>query len=306
MQPVKRDAPPPVMSSMRGVTTNANKTSLSKAELAAIDPNLVRRKVWLLGFRNRAPVNATLKDLPVQEKLGKGLEFAFSRDASPYVTEITDDSGLEDLKVDSNYPLEDIQRLAKGAGLGGYITGDITEFSIKTQQAPEGLLRNVTSQIKLAVEFEFYDASVGRKIFSGTAFETITETRAQLLTDSGEDPEELKRKLDRLATGLGEKILVKLRPYAEKLGWQGKVVRMDGSRMFINAGRRSGIQVGDTLRVVGPGRDVTDPQTGQHVGEAPGRLKALIKVSQHFGLDGAMCVLLSGGGVSLNDRVELY
>jgi hypothetical protein len=81
---------------------------------------------------------------------------------------------------------------------------------------------------------------------------------------------------------------------------------ISGERVYVNAGRLSGLQVGDILKVTEEGDDVYDPDTGRFIGTAPGRLKGTIEVVSYFGKDGAIAVIHSGSGFQENDRVELY
>src|SRR5690606_25714789 len=82
----------------------------------------------------------------------------------------------------------------------------------------------------------------------------------------------------------------------EKLSWEGRVAMVAGERIFVNAGRLSGLQIGDILKVTEEGEDVYDPETGRFIGTAPGRLKGTIEVVTYFGKDGAIAVIHSGSG----------
>ncbi|MBS1985099.1 MAG: hypothetical protein JST16_13095 [Bdellovibrionales bacterium] len=291
MKPIKRDLPP------------VKPVAAPKVK-AGENPDLVKRRVWVLPFSIK-PFAKEFKEVPLREVLTKNLVLAFSKPESPFVTDITDDVEFKELTVDSSTPAEDLLRTARAYGIGGFLKGVVTHFGQERTESPEGILRTITTTYKLAAEFELFDGTTGRKMFSGTAQETLTESRSQIMTGEP-DVEELTKKAEQISYGLGERILTKITPFAEKLGWQGRIVRMDGSRFYLNAGRRTGLQVGDTLRVVDNMRDIVDPQTGKAVGQAPGRVKGLIKVSEHFGVDGCMAVLLSGGGMAVGDRVELY
>ena len=101
-------------------------------------------------------------------------------------------------------------------------------------------------------------------------------------------------------------MIARLAPFASKLGWSGRILKTEGSRIYLNSGRRTGLQVGDVLKVIESPRDIFDPQSGKFVGQAPGRVKGTLKLIQYFGIDGAVAVLQSGGGILPGDRVELY
>jgi len=45
--------------------------------------------------------------------------------------------------------------------------------------------------------------------------------------------------------------------------WEGKVVMANGDKIYINAGEREGIQVGDTFTVYHRGEELRDPDTGE-------------------------------------------
>jgi hypothetical protein len=92
----------------------------------------------------------------------------------------------------------------------------------------------------------------------------------------------------------------------EKLSWEGRVAMVSGERIFVNAGRLTGLQVGDIMKITEEGDDVYDPETGRFIGTAPGRLKGTIEIVSYFGKDGAIGVIHSGSGFQENDRVELY
>ncbi len=81
---------------------------------------------------------------------------------------------------------------------------------------------------------------------------------------------------------------------------------INGDRIFLNVGRISGLQIGDILKVSEEGDEIFDPQTGNYVGKAPGRLKGTLEVVSYFGQDGAISIIHSGAGFRENDRVELY
>ncbi|MCB0393837.1 MAG: hypothetical protein KDD25_04730, partial [Bdellovibrionales bacterium] len=92
----------------------------------------------------------------------------------------------------------------------------------------------------------------------------------------------------------------------QKLSWEGRIAEITGDQIYVNAGRISGIQVGDILKVVEIGQDIYDPQSGEFLGHAPGRMKGTLEVVSYFGKDGAITVTHSGGGFKAADRVEIY
>ena len=92
----------------------------------------------------------------------------------------------------------------------------------------------------------------------------------------------------------------------DKLSWEGRVALVTGDRIYINAGRLSGIQMGDILKILEKGQEIFDPESGGFLGDSPGRMKGTIEIVSYFGKDGSIGVIHSGSGFKENDKAELY
>jgi hypothetical protein len=92
------------------------------------------------------------------------------------------------------------------------------------------------------------------------------------------------------------------------LRWTGREEspKIIGSKVYINAGRKSGINVGDILKVITEGQEIYDPETGALIGVSKGETKGTLEVMDFFGPDGAVTILHSGGTVTEGDFVQLY
>ncbi|MBN2232645.1 MAG: hypothetical protein JW781_07505 [Deltaproteobacteria bacterium] len=88
------------------------------------------------------------------------------------------------------------------------------------------------------------------------------------------------------------------------IDWYARIVKVDKGRLFINAGRQSGLQAGQKLRIYDSGADVVDPTTKISLGKAQGALKGIVKISDFFGLDGAICEAVSGSGFAVADMAK--
>ena len=82
-----------------------------------------------------------------------------------------------------------------------------------------------------------------------------------------------------------------------KLDWVGRVAKIVGTKIYVNAGRSSGIQISDIIKVMTEGAEIYDPETGALIGMSKGEVKGTIEVIDYFGADGAIAVLHSGGSV---------
>jgi len=273
----------------------------SASEAALVRPTGLpdlKKRVWFLALDRPTLVQPELQNAPVEALFRRELLEVFGGVASPFVPEQTStDTDLDD---------EKIARIARGSGISGFVKPRITRFELLRRSSPQGLLQSTTLELALTVALDLYDAGSAKKVLTVEQADSITETRSLILAEENEPMPEVDRKLEQLSRRLSERLLLKSMVIAGKLGWSGRIVRIDGPRLYLNSGGQTGLRPGDLLKVVEPPREITDPQGGGFVGQAPGRLKATLKIIQLFGADGAVAAIQSGGGVLPGDRVELY
>ncbi len=206
------------------------------------------------------------------------------------------------------YDLEEMSKMGLNVGVAGIIEGKILDVKAKKMGDEVGLVREVRAQMTVSVQLKV--------IATKTAHVVVNEMRKAEVEDSSthyaersftdkdlsEDPMLMQQAVIQAFAGTVPKIVSAL----EKLSWEGRVALVKGERIFLNAGRLSGIQVGDILKVEEEGEDVFDPETGALIGKVPGRVKGTVEVVSYFGKDGSIGVLHSGSGFKENDLVELY
>ena len=188
------------------------------------------------------------------------------------------------------------------------VEGKIMSIKAKRVGDSVGLIRSLKANVATQVRLRIAAGKNGKEILNEVRSAEVESTVTKMgergdLNNLAEDPE--------LAKGAIRKAFLSSVPNViravEKLSWEGRVAMINGERVFINAGRLTGIQVGDILKVTEEGDDVYDPDTGPLIGTAPGRLKGTIEVVRmDSGKDGAVAVIHSGSGFQENDRVELY
>ncbi len=174
--------------------------------------------------------------------------------------------------------------IARYASVG--TSADRSSLAVKLQEdfgvnlvlflaAPEGLAAGKPLSVEL---FEGHGGSLVRK------YETAISS--QVASDSA------------VASAL-DKLAVDVRETAALVPWYGRVVSVDGSRVYINAGKESGLRAGSTLQVYRPGKVVGK------LGFAPGSKVGVLEVSGFVGTDGAFGVLKVGEKAAVSDLVGL-
>lgn len=212
------------------------------------------------------------------------------------------------LNEENEYDLAQISRLASAMGVAAVIEGKVISMKAKRIGDSVGLIREVKASVATQVRLRIYAGKNGKEILNEVrsaeteATSTRYAERGDIVSNLADDPELIKTAVRKAFLSAIPNVVRAV----EKLGWEGRVAMVSGERVFVNAGRLSGLQVGDILKVTDEGDDVYDPETGRFIGTAPGRLKGTIEVVSYFGKDGAIAVVHSGSGFLENDRVELY
>jgi hypothetical protein len=248
-----------------------------------------------------------LKNTQIGEQLRPHLVTAFSDAKGPFLAQSPDEeAALTGFRLSEKRDPTEIARYLRGSDFSGFLIPKITKLDVKQSGGDkEGIVKSHQMTFVFELSFELYDTTSGKRIVQGRDTQTYTETRSEFMGVGLVMPD-LSSKVQSMAPDLASKVAKRAAAFAEKLAWSGRVLRIDGGRVYINSGRKTGLMVGDVLKVLEPYREIVDPQNGSFVGTAPGRTKGTVKVIQYFGSDGAVAVLQSGGGLLPDDRVELY
>ncbi|USN48206.1 MAG: hypothetical protein H6626_03720 [Pseudobdellovibrionaceae bacterium] len=206
------------------------------------------------------------------------------------------------------YNLEQIAAVAKNMGISAIIEGKILEVKAQRIGDEIGIIRKIKARTDVTVRIRVVAARNGREILSTSRSASVEAytTRVAEYTYSDrfleDDPNLVLAAAKKAFNGAAVLIMKAI----DKLDWEGRVALVSGERIFVNAGRLSGVQIGDIMKVTETGDEVFDPENGRYIGQAPGRMKGTIEVVSYFGQDGAIAIVHSGSGFKENDRVELY
>jgi len=88
-----------------------------------------------------------------------------------------------------------------------------------------------------------------------------------------------------------------------KLPWETRISKIDGERIYIDAGRDTGLMVGDVLSIYQKGVDITIPSTKIIVGIRKGPFLGEIQIVEFFGIDSSIAVVKKGRNFRKGDLV---
>jgi len=206
------------------------------------------------------------------------------------------------------YDLEAMAKIGAGMGLAAILEGRILDLKAKRLGDDIGLVRDIHARLDATVQVRLVNTKNSSIALDETRAANVEDTTTRVGQRSSSDKflEEDPKLVEGVVTRAFQGLIPHVVQNIQKLSWEGRVALVKNDRVYLNAGRLTGLQVGDILKVSEEGEDVYDPESGTLIGKVPGRLKGTIELISYFGKDGAIGIVHSGSGFRENDRVELY
>jgi hypothetical protein len=267
--------------------------------------NPIKKKVTVLSFFNEAPYGGD--DLSFHTTEYFKSELSRSPDYVLDQTAATNFGTSKEIYAAGGSKLTQLVRDAKMAGINLIIYGRITEARVRQKTDEIGFVRKTVSYAQSNLEVRVFDVHSNKEIFVGKQDGNINDSSMRFYMSDQETNISYRQELLRYSLRVAVKrFLPQLMKLGEKLDWTGRVARIIGNKIYLNAGRQSGINIGDILKVMTESQDIYDPETGAFLGVSKGEIKATLEVIDFFGPDGAIAVLHSGGTVTEGDFIQLY
>ncbi|MGK5088746.1 hypothetical protein WDW86_14405 [Bdellovibrionota bacterium FG-2] len=263
-----------------------------------------KKRVLVLNFWNDTPVKSGDYGSYAADELRRAL-FGTQRMILP--TDVKSDLNTSDLIQGDKVRVSQLIREGRRLGVGVMVIGRISKIVFRQKGDDVGVFRQKQSFGAVDIEIKLFDITAGREIIatskSGEASTSAMAFGDQTNLDSPEYRAELIRLSVRNAVGPLVGDIVRA---VEKMAWEGRIAKVTGNKLYINAGRASGLVGGDILKVMTLGDDVYDPTSGAFLGRSQGQLKGTLEVVDFIGPDGAVCEIHTGGNFKEGDPVQLY
>ncbi len=265
----------------------------------------IRKKVAILPLFNEAPVGGHDLAITATEELRRELSYAQDLILDPQGERIFGSS--KDIYAGGGLKLTQLARKAKMSGINIVIFGRIKEARVRQRTDEIGFVRKVKSMAETNIELKVFDVQANKELYSEILDGNISDENLKFYQANPEDSIAYRQELLRYSVQVASrKFVPKVIKVASKLDWMGRVARIIGTRIYINAGRSAGINIGDILKVVTEGEEIYDPATGAIIGISSGEVKGTLEVVDYLSDEGAVCILHSGGSVTEGDFVQLY
>lgn len=267
--------------------------------------NGVKKKAALLTFFNESPYGGQDLGVTATEELRKELSRTGEFVIDPMAKKLF--GGSKEIYAGGGVQLVQLARKAKVAGLNFVIFGRVADARVREKNDEIGIVRETKSYAEGKVELRIFDVNSNKEIYSDTIRGYADDSNYRFFQQAKEERLTYRREILRYAVRVAvRKAIPRILEVSSKLDWVGRVARIIGNKIYINAGRNSGIQIGDVLKVITEGQEIYDPETGAMIGVSKGEVKGTIEVIDYFGPDGSTAILHSGGSVQEGDFVQLY
>jgi hypothetical protein len=254
-----------------------------------------KKKVAILDFENKTTYQ--------EEKIGEITAKIFSDkiDATQRLI-IADKAVIADLLQRQGERVESlldpaVMKLAhQRVGVQAFTLGTVTDVGLLASKASETSDEEV-SFATAKVEVRLIDASTGNPLRTFIGRSPIFGTR-----ESGENSRgkavtrAIELSLDEILDGFIRQL--------DLLDWSTTVARVEGDNLYLNAGKMSGLRIGDVFEVYEPGKEIIHPTTKLSLGWTTGQLKGAVRVTDLFGVDAASGKVVQGQGFNVNDVVK--
>lgn len=265
----------------------------------------IKKKIALLSFYNESPMGgddiAIVATEEFRREMSKSREFLFDPEAENIF------GNSKEIYAGGGIKLAQLARKAKMSGVNIVVFGRIKEARIRQKSDEIGFVRKIKSLAETYVEIKVYDVLANKELFSETVDGNISDDNLRFYKTESEDNLSYRQNLLRYSVKVAvRKFVPRIVKVGSRLDWMGRVAKIIGTRIYINAGRSSGLNLGDILKVITEGQEIFDPESGAMIGMSQGEVKGTLEVVDYFGQDGAVCTLHSGGSVTEGDFVQLY
>lgn len=265
----------------------------------------VKKKIALLPFFNESPFESEDLEVNATEEMRMELTRSGEFIVDPSSVKIFGNS--KEIYAGGGMKLVQLTRQAKIAGINFIIFGRVIDARVREKSDEIGIVRQTKSYTESKVEIRVFDVNAGKEIYTETLGGYADDSTYRFFSSDREDYLAYRRDLLRYAVRVAvRKSVPKIVELASKLDWVGRVAKIIGTKVYLNAGRESGINIGDILKIITEGTEVYDPETGALIGMSKGDMKGTIEVVDYFGTDGSIAILHSGGQVLEGDFVQLY
>jgi len=183
-------------------------------------------------------------------------------------------------------------------GLNAIVTGSITAYS-ETEEGYDYLVSKGKKQIaRVTVDYRIVDTTTGVQLLADSGAGIYEKSAGSVLGMGTKASYDTDLRDGALRDAL-TKAMVNMMKQLESQTWKGKIAKVAGNKLYINAGKKTGLQVGDKLDVYRVGEDIIDPDTHVKLGTTEDKIGQAIVQQNDLGDKADMSVAVTTSGMAL-------
>ena len=201
---------------------------------------------------------------------------------------------------------ETAAKMGEVMGLNAIVTGAVTAYS-EAEEGTDFIVGKSKKQIaRVTVDYRIVDTTTGVQLMADSGAGIYEKKVTTVLGAGGKASYDPDLRDGALRDALS-KAMVNMMKSLGKRKWNGRVAQVDGSSLYINAGQKSGLNIGDKIDVFRPGKDIVDPVTKQRLGTTENKIGQAIIQQNDLGdqADLSIATPTSGMGFKPGDIVKL-
>lgn len=201
---------------------------------------------------------------------------------------------------------ETAAKMGEIMGLNAIVTGSISAYS-ETEEGYDYIVSKGKKQIaRVTVDYRIVDTTTGVQLLADSGAGIYEKSAGSVLGMGTKAAYDTDLRDGALRDALN-KAMVNMMKQLGNRKWNGRVAQVDGSNLYINAGQKSGLNVGEKLDVFRPGKEIIDPITKQKLGTTESRIGQALVQQNDIGdqADLSIAVPTSGTDFKPGDIVKI-
>lgn len=180
-------------------------------------------------------------------------------------------------------------------GIQAVLKGTLSDVYTSSSKI-EGKDERETSFAMSKISLEIYNTDTGilLKQLSGRNPISLTRERGDMSSEKAKI-RAIDLAIEILAEDLLKSVLM--------LDWHARIASLENEKVYVNAGRLSGLDKGSVLDVYSPGEQIVDSKTKVPLGTTKGKYKGELEVSELFGVDACWAKVKKGSNFSPTDFI---
>ncbi|OIO74832.1 MAG: hypothetical protein AUJ85_04665 [Elusimicrobia bacterium CG1_02_37_114] len=209
-----------------------------------------------------------------------------------------------ELQQSGEVAVDSLVAKTKVLGLNAIVTGSVSQFGVKTEGVDYLLYESKKQTAEATVDLRVVDVSNGRVLWTDTGKGTVTKKVSTVIGLGGRSGYDETLEGDALRAAI-VKFVNNIIDQIDKTIWTCYVAEADANgKIYLDAGKESGLKPGTELKVVHPGKDIVSPATGITIGTTEEDV-GTIKVVSNFGDNGSIAESSSGNMPTKGDICKL-